>query len=144
MADDPALWARRSRAHRAGDHSMCDPGRCREAAGVRAGDARDERASRDGERHAGGVTAAVTAFVDALAIQPGDTRAPIAATLLRLAEAIDDGRADHMPGLTREFRMQLSWLSEMQAEGDQLDELRARRAQRRVSDLLGAIGGSAS
>lgn len=114
---------------------MCDPARCSGAAGER-----DEQPSRV----MGNVTASVTLFIDALRLSPEDTRAPIAATLIRLAEAIDDGRAEHLPGLTREFRTELSWLSEMGAVGDGLDELRARRAQRRVQELIGAIDATAS
>ncbi len=76
MADSASLRARRSRAHKAGDHSLCRPERCPEA----------ETQVPEG---ADPIEAALRRYLVGLDLPEGDVRAVIAATALRLAEGLD-------------------------------------------------------
>src|SRR5216684_3506895 len=126
--DSAALRARRSRRHRAGDHSLCVAGRCAESGSpVPAAVAGAEP---------GGVLAAVTALVASLALpeKPGP-RHVLAALALRLAAQADWPGADSAPAaVARELR---AVLGEMFPAGtpradDKLDDLAARRRRRRA------------
>jgi hypothetical protein len=125
MADDAATRVRRSRKHRAGDHSLCLAGRC---GAVTAPEV-------DGEL--GAVEEAVLDMAGALHLQGGDPRLPIVASARRLAGALDVAPVSQLAGLARELRCQMGWLAEAQVHGDQVDEMRARRAARRLKLLLG-------
>jgi hypothetical protein len=124
VADSQAVRARRARAHRAGDHSQCQPGRCAALA------------DQDQQREPGPVEASVREFMAAVAFPERDPRAALTVMAVRLAGALD--RNPGAAPLARELRTIMTWLAENPAgAADRVDELRARRAQRRVSFLLG-------
>jgi len=135
MPDDAAARKRRSRAHKAGDHTLCLPGRC--AAAVAPDTPVAEVAPPDGAGLPGAVVAAVEEWADALVLQPGDPRGPLLAAARTLAGHLDDGRDPAAIG--RELRTVVAWIAEAD-QGDQLDELRAARASRRVDLLLRGTG----
>ncbi|MGW9029071.1 hypothetical protein ACWGQ5_34060 [Streptomyces sp. NPDC055722] len=122
--DSEALRAKRYRAHRRGDHSLCRAGQC----GVVSDDVRKFDPSA-GET----VTAAVLAFLDAT--PPASDNGPqviLARCALRLAEAID-GNPTGLPGHVRELNSIMAQLAETGDGEDELSEIRARRAARRAA-----------
>ncbi|MDF3141788.1 MULTISPECIES: hypothetical protein [unclassified Streptomyces] len=131
--DSDALRARRYRAHSRGEHHLCSPDRCW---GARTLDGDDDEAPAT-------ITAAVHAFIGALPEGVDDgARAVLAQVAERLAEAMDHGRPG--PGLgvlSRELRSVIGALGEAEQSDSYavLDDLKAKRAQRRVSLLLDAF-----
>lgn len=153
----PAERQRRSRAHKRGDHGLCDPKRCkgdvtpadrdsvtpiRAARGVtRAVPAPavvpdgvdDERT----EREPGEIEAETAAFVAQLNFPEGDPRRIIGRITVKLARRIDEGGA-HASAI-QQFRVLLMQLAEVPDQpAGPLDGTRARRAVRRVDRLLQA------
>ncbi|WP_327105138.1 hypothetical protein [Nonomuraea glycinis] len=121
--DSDAVRQRRSRAHRRGDHSMCSPDRCPDATGP---------ATRRFEvPDGGGVLAAVLDYIDTLPVKSdAGPQMILARSAVALASAIDS----HQAGLAaniRELQNVMSHLGEADDE-TQLDDLRAKRAERRA------------
>ena len=124
MADDAATRVRRSRKHQAGDHSLCQPGRCSALA-----------AEQDQAEGPGPTETAVREFMAAVAFPERDPRAAMTVMAVQLAAALD--RSPGAAPVARELRCILGWLAENPAgASDRVDELRARRAQRRLGQLL--------
>jgi hypothetical protein len=128
MADDAATRVRRSRKHCGGDHSLCVEGRCQAITAVTQPGERDEL---------GAIEETVVDLAEALVLQRGDPRLTIVATSRRLAQALDTAPMSQLASLGRELRGQMTWLAEAHAQGDRVDEIRARRAARRLKLLLG-------
>ncbi|MBC2907587.1 hypothetical protein [Streptomyces cupreus] len=134
--DSDALRARRYRAHKHGDHRLCSPDRC---FGVRA--------DNDDGDHPPAATARISDAVrDYVAALPEGTddgaRAVLAQVAVRLAAAMDGARLG--PGLgvlSRELRAVVGALGEAEQPDSYaaLDDLKAKRAQRRVTLLLDAF-----
>jgi hypothetical protein len=118
--DSPALRARRSRLHRKGDHSLCRPERCPDAPPDDAG-----------------VSVALEAFLADLRFPEHDIRQVLLAVARKLAAALDrrpNGAIAHELGTV------LNQLVEHPNEpADQVDELRARRAVRRMQLMLADV-----
>ena len=136
MADSDAVRARRARQHKMGDHSLCVPGRC-ELAGALAARAVPAAAvgGAGSSRVAGGIEAAVVAFVDTLPYRPPDPRALLAQIAVRLAQRVDETGA--LPAAVRELRVLLSQLVEVpNGPSGVVDETRLRAAQRRLDTIL--------
>jgi hypothetical protein len=132
MPDSQAERARRSRAHKAGDHSLCT-GRC---AVVRAG---SSPTSNGVPTEAGPIGSAVDAYVASLRLEDSDARSVMAACARRLAEAFDASPNRDIPAVSRELRTSLSWLAEAEDAGNQLDEIRSRRLLRRTTSILSQV-----
>jgi len=119
-APDPgAVRSRRSLAHRAGDHSLCDASRCRHV-----------RVARDAAEPlvlpAESVADAVQEFIAACHFRPDDARSPLAAMVVRLGRLADADPANVAAG--RELVHVLSWLAEHPGTpADGVDEIQARR-----------------
>lgn len=125
MPSTAADRSRRYRAHRAGDHSLCDPSRC-------------DVASRDAiTAGQGTVATALEGFLTELTFPEGDPRACISVVARRLAEGIDAAEGDPPGVLVRELRLYMRNLMEAPNQAPSvIDEIRARRASRRVGALL--------
>lgn len=144
MADDAAARARRYRAHRRGDHSLCDPERrCDVTApavtrDVSALSVTPPVPPEPGERSPGGMETAVQAFVDALPHPSGDPRAILGQIAVQLARRVDEAGA--LPAAVKELRILLMQLAETpNASAGTVDEIRLRRAQRRLDALLAQV-----
>lgn len=134
MPDDATTRKRRSRAHKAGDHSLCLPGRCSAAVAPEAPAPAPEPVSEpSAAADLGAVATSIAAWADALKVTEDDPRAPLLAAARTLAGHLDDGRDPAAIG--RELRTVVAWIADAD-QGDELDELRARRAGRRVEGLL--------
>lgn len=119
---DEAERQRRSRAHRRGDHRWCLPGRC---AALQAAETPDDREGSTAE--------AMAAWSAALRIGADDPRRPMIEAALVLAGMVD--RREAMPAAARELAGIVTWILDLGERGAQVDELRARRAGRRVEIL---------
>jgi hypothetical protein len=134
MADDDAVRSRRYRAHKAGQHILCDPRRCEGA----------RRLAETGEvaRPAPGqatVRATLDQFLAELAPPPGSSRAVLAQCATKLADAIDAGGGPAV--LTAQMRHVLSDLEDVVGRDENaLDEIRARHHLRRLNLLLPVPG----
>lgn len=146
MAVTPAAERqRRSRAHRRGDHSLCDPARCDGtlAAGVTAPAvaavtpplAASEPPAGEPPPEPGPIETMAEAYVDALPYPDGDPRRMLGQLAVTLARRVDlDGA---VPASVRELRTLLSQLVEVPNQQSGLvDELRLRRAHRRLDAIL--------
>ena len=119
--DTAALRAKRSRRHKAGDHSLCRDDRC---AATTVTEVRDAT-----------VTASVQALLDELKFQPGDPRFVLGQVALQLAAALDKSPANVT--IARELRSHVGSIAESpNSEPGLVDEIRARRAARRVACLI--------
>jgi hypothetical protein len=135
MADTPAERMRRSRAHRAGDHSFCNPQRCEALLSGLAVALEPPPVSESGERVPRGIEAAVIAFVETLPYRSPDPRAMLAQIAVRLAQRVDDTGA--MPAAVRELRVLLVQLTEVpNGAPGVVDEIRLRSAQRKLDAIL--------
>lgn len=132
MADSAADRSRRARAHRRGDHSLCDPVRC-------AARAAPVRVVEGGPGPGEGVETAVLLWTEMLDIGDVDPRRPLVSAALALGRAVDQAGPGQLPALVRELRMFVGWMSEFEREADELDKIRARVAQKRVVSLLRAL-----
>lgn len=129
MVDSEALRTRRHRQHRRGDHSLCLPGNCDY---VPTGPPEFQMPQAGSSET---VTDAVLAFVES--IPPGSDAGPqlvLARCALKLARAID-ADVSGLPGHVRELSAVMSALRETADGEDQVSELQARRAARRVALL---------
>ncbi len=151
MADSGALRARRSRLHAKGDHSLCDPQRCNDVTG--APGALPAPASsppvalvrmpaelpvEPAERVPGGIETMARAFVDTLPYAKDDPRHLIGELAVLLAQRVDDDGA--VPAAVRELRTLLVQLAEApNGPAGTVDELRLRRAQRRLDGMLAQV-----
>jgi hypothetical protein len=130
MADSASLRGRRWRAHRAGDHSLCGE-RCLNER-VRAAERSDDEVEL---RQAPGVAAAVEAFIRETHYPASDPRCLSLAVAARLAKAID--RDPGNAAVARELSNIIRAIAvDPAAPADAIDELRAKRAARRVEMLL--------
>ncbi|SDN81391.1 hypothetical protein [Streptomyces wuyuanensis] len=132
--DSEALRARRHRAHRSGDHSLCRPGNCPWVDG-------DDLPRFNMPDPASGesVTSAVLAFIDA--VPPGREGGPqlvMARCAVKLAQAIDSN-AHGLSGLVKQLTDLMGHIAESQDE-DGLDDIRARQHARRT-ELLTVVNG---
>lgn len=85
----------------------------------------------------GGIEQAVTVFVEALAFADGDPRAILGTIAVRLAKRVDESGA--LPAAVRELRVLLAQISEVPGgPAGPVDEVRVRRAQRRLDQLIAA------
>lgn len=124
---DSALRSKRYRAHKRGDHRLCDPSRCRAR---RVAESTAVAFGEDGYEPTETATQAVDALVGALAFSEDDPRSVMAVIARRLAVAFDEAPT---AAIARELRGTVAWLAERPNEAaDQLDELRARRLVRLV------------
>ena len=122
MTDTDAERQRRSRAHRKGDHGLCDPAQC--------------EALQDGT--VGQVEAEVREFNSALAFEQHDPRCVMGVIAVRLGEAFDRKPS---AALARALRTLLSFIgSDPSSRPGKLDEIRARMVARRVEGLLEDAG----
>lgn len=148
MATSAAERQRRSRAHRAGDHGLCDPRRCdavvtaagSQPSAVSASPGSDVTpAQPDAERAPGGIETAVRAFVVSLKHSAGDPRLILGEVAVQLARRVDETGA--LPAAVRELRVLLAQLAEVPGQpAGPVDELRVRRAQRRLDQIVAAAG----
>lgn len=102
MGDSDSMRARRYRAHRAGDHSLCRPEACDAVAG---------------DHVVGSIEAAVRALAERMVLGDDDPRAVMLEMALRLA-----GVVDVTPTATdavRELRSLLAWLAEHPRAADE-------------------------
>lgn len=144
---------RRSRAHRRGDHSLCDVTRCdalreskpsvsraakvapRPVSSPLAAVAAVPAAAEFDERVPGGIESAVIAFVESLPYQEPDPRALLAQIAIRVAQRVDETGA--LPAAVRELRVLLAQLTEVpNGPSGPVDEVRLRRAARRLDQIL--------
>lgn len=141
---------RRSRAHRRGDHSLCDPARCDgfgpapavtaavtppPAPAVTPASPPAQAETGAEEKPAGGIETATAAYVEMLGLEAGDPRMILGRIAVQLARRVDDSGA--LPAAVRELRVLLTQLSEVPGQpGGPVDELRVRRAQRRLDQML--------
>jgi len=130
MALGDADRQRKSRAHRAADHRLCDPRTC------------DAVKGDVGSEPLGSTAVEMELWADALAIPVGDVRRPLVECALVLADMVD--RRQGMPGSARELAQIVGYISEFQDQASRVDEIRAQRAQRRVTMLVKNIGNGAS
>ena len=133
MADTPAERKRRSRLHKAGEHSLCDEARCREPRAELAGHG-GGHVTESG--HDGTVSAALAAFLDAATggLAADDPKQVSAAIARTMAERIDAGDMHGMVGQLRQVVKDLG--AEPGRPGDRLDAVIATRQQRRLDSLL--------
>lgn len=101
-----------------------------------------QRASRsaatvDDGRSRAGIETATAAFVATLRFPKGDPRELLGQIAVRLARRVDETGA--LPAAVRELRVLLAQLAEVPGrESGPVDELQARRAQRRLDQILAA------
>jgi hypothetical protein len=137
--DDGALRVRRSRRHRAGDHSLCLPGRCADLRRLEAAQAALDVPAAERERSLADI---VGELVAALTLGDAtDVRHALAATALRVARQMDATGAS--APLVREMRVTLHALAgpvPADAEPDFVDVLRAKRALRRAAHEMPVDG----
>lgn len=140
MADSAAERQRRSYAHKRGDHSLCDPDRCRalrtdEAAAPEEPAPVPAVTEPDPETTPGGIEKAVTAFVASLGYPDGDPRAILGQVAVQLAKRVDESGA--LPAAVRELRVLLAQIAEVPNGGPgPVDEVRLQRTRRRVDSLI--------
>ena len=127
VPDPGPLRARRSRLHRAGDHSLCrDPSRCR---------ALRLAAVSPVSAPPGTAEDAVLAFAAEARFGPEDARAKVVALAARLAALADADPANMV--IARELTKILFWLAERPAEElDGIDQIKARRYARTAIRLI--------
>ena len=156
MGDDAKLRARRYRAHKRGDHSLCVAGRCEAFGGtvksipdVEAAVAApspppvtpdDVTAAGDGERTAGRIESMARAFVGTLPYAAGDPRAMLGELAVELARRVDETGA--APAAIRELRVMLMQLAEApNGPAGIVDEMRVRQHQQQLDAMLAASAG---
>ena len=136
---------RRSRAHRKDDHRWCDPKTCDGVTagvtaavavpGVTAAVAVPVEAGSG--RVPGGIETMARAFVESLPYLPDDPRFLLGEVAVQLARRVDEDGA--VPAAVRELRVLLMQLAEApNGPAGKVDELRVRRAQRRLDGILAA------
>lgn len=154
MADSPADRAKRYRAHKRGDHRLCDPSRCRPTATVTPAapvtpavpvtpaetpallEAVTPDLGEDTDRD--GIETVVRAYVDTLGHPAGDPRAILGEIAVRLARRVDQSGA--LPAAVRELRVLLAQLADNPAgPPGKVDDIRVQRAQRRLDSLLANV-----
>ena len=151
MADSAALRVRRSRLHKKGDHSLCDPARCAStvadtsvttsdpALAVPTSSPSDSKPAESTD--AGGIETMARLFVDSLPYPPTDPRAMLGEIAVMLARRVDQDGA--VPAAVRELRTLLMQLAEApNGPAGAVDEARLKSAQRKIDGLL-ALGQSA-
>lgn len=150
VADSPALRVKRSRFHKAGDHTLCHPDRCPDAprpdptaapeppAAVEPEEQDDELPAPPADLVGGRIESITRALVDSLPYEQGDPRQIMGQLAIELAKRIDDDGA--VPAAVRELRVLLVQLVEIpNGDAGPVDELRLRRAQKRLDGLLAAV-----
>jgi hypothetical protein len=132
VPDSAAERNRRSRLHRAGDHSAWTS-RC---AVVRAAGGPGLNGVPAG---AGPIGEAVDAYVSSLHLSDGDSRSVMAACARRLAQVFDTAPGREIPSLSRELQTSLAWLAEAGDAGEKLDEIRSQRLLRLTNSILSEV-----
>lgn len=140
---------RRSRAHRKGDHSLCDPARC-DGSGVVTAEGSvttpvpshvtelQVAAPTDPDAEPGEIEIEVRTFVAGLKFADGDPRRVLGSIAVQLGRRVDQTGA--APAAIRELRVLLAQISELpEAEAGPVDGTRARRAARRIGTILTAV-----
>ncbi|HET8642955.1 MAG TPA: hypothetical protein VFM37_13535 [Pseudonocardiaceae bacterium] len=141
---------RRSRAHKRGEHGLCDPARCDARAGVtRPVDAgasvtpavTTPAAAAAAEpdpvapHRPGEIETEVAEFVAQLQFDDGDPRRVLARIAVMLARKVDAASAT--AGAVRELTVLLGQLAEIPEQpAGPLDGIRARKATRRINQLV--------
>ncbi len=135
MPDDEAMRARRSRAHRAGEHHLCRAGRCVALAVIGSDPATD----RDDDQpvRPGAVETAVSLFAATLRLPESDVRAPMMSAATVLAKLLDEGVQP--PAVARELGKYLRWAAKFEAAADELDEIRSRLAHREATAIVARL-----
>jgi hypothetical protein len=127
MADSDALRARRARAHRQGNHELCDRDRC------------DVLRPREPVTH--GCRIAVEKWAEAFDVEDGDPRQVLIQGCLKLADDLDRER-----GAPQAMKQLVETMSEMKRQTERIeaeknpspiDVLLARRARRLGLDEVG-------
>lgn len=140
MPDSPAERQRRAYAHKRGNHSMCNPARCRARRGVDEAVPAEPApvpavAEPDPGTVPGGIEKAVTAFVGSLGYPEGDPRAILGQVAVQLAKRVDESGA--LPAAVRELRVLLAQIAEVPNGGPgSVDEVRLQRSRRRLDSLI--------
>jgi hypothetical protein len=147
MPDSNTERQRRFRLHKRGDHSLCEPERCRDArhgvtktapvkpAAEQVAVPEVPDTTPEDEATPGGIELAVTAYVEALGFADGDPRAILGTIAVRLAKRVDDSGA--LPAAVRELRVLLAQIAEVPNGGPgEVDELRLQRSRRRLDSLI--------
>ncbi|MEU4590011.1 hypothetical protein [Micromonospora aurantiaca (nom. illeg.)] len=162
MPDTPAERAKRYRAHKRGDHTLCDASRCREARTVTVAPERDTPSAAvtpvvpvtaaavsappqvvtapplGDDNDQDGIETVVRAYVDSLGHPAGDPRAILGEVAVRLARRVD--RSGALPAAVRELRVLLAQLADNPTgPAGKVDDLRVQRAQRRLDALLANV-----
>jgi hypothetical protein len=119
MADSDQIRQQRRRLHASGDHALCRPDRCPDAPGD------------DGHE----IEEALLGLAATLDFDVGDPRAVLVKVAHRLAQGLDRQPTGALAGELRACLAQLA--EDPNAPADRVDELRARRAVRRVRMLMG-------
>jgi hypothetical protein len=133
VGDDAKVRARRARAHKRGDHSLCHPERCKEIPRSDSWDEGDEPELPEA------ITAAVRAHLEALAYPEDDPRHVMGLVAMRLARAIDQAAVPR-PEVVRELRLALAQMADAPTElPTKVDELRAARLRKHAEQLLDGL-----
>lgn len=134
MADSNALRQRRKYAHRAGNHSLCDPRRCEAA---RRADY--DPVAEDGELEPSSMTAVTLKALSSLPFGEGDPRFITATICLKLAQVFDLYPSVQVAA---EIRRQVdSLLDRPEAAPDVLDRIRAQVSVKQMGLLIQAASG---
>jgi hypothetical protein len=84
----------------------------------------------------GPVEAALQLFASSLTVREDDPRAIIVAAALKLSRALDQAQGKDTSGIARELRSFVGYMGDFGQQADALDEVRAKRALRRVALVL--------
>lgn len=141
-AERQRRYRARKKAHEAGDHSLCDASRCQpvtpSVAAVTAEPEPVVTAAPDADNDQDGIETVVRAYVESLGHPAGDPRAILGEVAIRLARRVDQSGA--LPAAVRELRVLLAQLAENpNGPSGMVDEVRVRRAQRRLDALLASV-----
>jgi hypothetical protein len=123
----------RSRAHRRGDHRLCDSSRCLVKRQRRDGVVTGEDDDEWGVTPDTPVRRLVEQLLETTDFAADDPRRVMAQVALKLADKFDEGASSP---IARELSKALTFLADVGPVPGQLDEIRARHLARRVA-LLG-------
>ena len=143
MADDEATRSRRKRRHAAGDHSDCNPVRCRARRAEPNAPGRTDPGLPDDTGDAPSAAQRLVGFLATQNLQPSDPADVIACLALILATRLDRGEVDAVRA-SHEIAHMVSDIAQRAPEGaSSLDEVRAQYWVRRMSDYAGELRAAA-